>query len=74
MASADKLDNLTSKIASGGRINAYAALRMTIAKRDGKDSKLLLALDKEDKAQELASAAIPPVKESAIIHRDVAFH
>ncbi|MGZ3711505.1 MAG: hypothetical protein ACXVBE_07100, partial [Bdellovibrionota bacterium] len=60
-------------VASGGRINAYAALRMTLAKRDGNNSKILLALDKEDKAQDLA-VATPPAKESAIIHRDVAFH
>ncbi|MGZ6289359.1 MAG: S8 family serine peptidase, partial [Bdellovibrionota bacterium] len=73
MDSADKLPNLESKVASGGRINAYAALRMTLAKRDGNNSKILLALDKEDKAQDLA-VATPPAKESAIIHRDVAFH
>ncbi|MGE3262826.1 MAG: S8 family peptidase [Bacteriovoracia bacterium] len=72
MSSTDKLANLEAKVASGGRINAYAALRMTLAKRDGKDSKVLAALDKEDKAQELAAA--PQTKESTTIHRDVAFH
>jgi hypothetical protein len=67
-------------VASGGRINAYAALRLTVAMRDGKDSKLLAALDKEDKAEakqmvELASSSSTPAKENGnLIHRDVAFH
>jgi subtilisin family serine protease len=70
MKSTDKLANLESKIASGGRINAYAALRMTLARRDGDSSVKLAKLDAEDAAlPELDSK--PASKEA---QRDVAFH
>jgi thermitase len=49
MKTADRLQSLDGKVASGGRINAYAALRMTIAKRDGKNSRILATLDKMDR-------------------------
>lgn len=79
MNSVDKFSNLEAKVASGGRINAYAALRMTLAQRDGKDSKILAALDKEDKAQAASEIAAKPLvaeapKTGAAVQRDVAFH
>jgi thermitase len=52
---ADKLESLNGKVASGGRINAYAALRMTIAKRDGKGSRLLATLDRMDREEASSS-------------------
>lgn len=70
MKSADKLANLESKIASGGRINAYAALRMTLARRDGDSSVQLAKLDAEDAA--LPSLDSKPAGKEA--QRDVAFH
>lgn len=69
MKSADKLANLDAKISSGGRINAYAALRMTLARRDGDSSVKLAKLDAEEAAPELD--AKPAGKEA---QRDVAFH
>jgi subtilisin family serine protease len=74
MNSATKLPNLATKIASGGRADAYAALRLTLAKRDGKDSKVLAALDKEDsQAASLQAKADSKTVESNV-QRDVAFH
>lgn len=43
MQSADKIKNLDSKVASSGRINAYTALRLTLAKRDGQNVEKALA-------------------------------
>ncbi len=54
MKSADKIDSLKGKVASGGRINAYAALRMTLARRDGGSNKLLATLDRQDREDSLA--------------------
>ena len=53
---------------SAGRINAYAALRMTLAQRDGKSSTQLAKLDAED-AQDLAMET-----KTENVKRDVAFH
>ncbi|NUM88301.1 MAG: S8 family serine peptidase [Bdellovibrionales bacterium] len=45
MRSADRLDALKGKVASGGRVNAFAALRTTLALRDtGADETLMAAL------------------------------
>ncbi|RYZ99592.1 MAG: serine protease [Proteobacteria bacterium] len=71
MNSADKLENLTGKVASGGRINAYSALRMTLAKRDGAGSTQLAKLDEEDSKVETAVAASGKPKP---LQRGVAFH
>lgn len=70
MKSTDKLANLETKIASGGRINAYAALRMTLARRDGDSSVKLAKLDAEDAA--LPDLDSKPAGKEA--QRDVAFH
>ncbi len=70
MKSADKISGLESKVASGGRINAYQALRTTIALRDGKSSATLAKLDAEE-AQEVAANKADDAKN---IKRDVAFH
>ncbi len=65
MKTADKVTALDDKVSSGGRINAYAALRMTLARRDGDSSAALAKLDAEEKEE-----ATPPAKAT----RDVAFH
>lgn len=67
MSSADKLKNLEGKIASGGRINAYASLRQTIAMRDGEKTQRVAAKgDAKDSAE---------VQETLKrLNRDVAFH
>lgn len=62
MKTTDKLDSLNGKVASGGRINAYAALRMVIARREGKNSRTLAALDKLDREEaktKVAQHALP---------------
>ncbi len=71
MQSVDKLTTLESKIASGGRINAYKAVRLALASKDGlKSSKVLAAkeanleLSDEEKTTERLSK----------LSRDVAFH
>lgn len=69
MKSADKLANLETKITSGGRINAYNALRMTLARRDGNSSLKLARLD----AEEAGSQAIEAKNEKPA-QRGVAFH
>jgi subtilisin family serine protease len=72
MKTADKLDSLHGKVASGGRINAYAALRMTIARREGKNSRILAALDKMDReeaVQRVARRAAP--KHSAAVKKTI---
>lgn len=65
MKTADKVAALDEKVSSGGRINAYAALRMTLARRDGDSSAALAKLDAEEKEE-----ATPSTKAT----RDVAFH
>lgn len=78
MKSTDKLDSLKGKVASGGRINAYAALRMTVARRDGSNNKLLASLDKQDREESLGRRADagedPAVKKTIQAIRGVAFH
>lgn len=70
MKSADKIDGLKSKIASGGRINAYAALKLTIAMRDGhKDDRLLAGVEKE-----AGSSSLKKSDADKFLQRDVAFH
>ncbi|MGZ3652628.1 MAG: S8 family peptidase [Bdellovibrionota bacterium] len=68
MKTADKLDSLRDKVASGGRINAYAALRMTIAKRDGKNSHILATLDRMDREDAVIHTAsnTPPANNAQI--------
>ena len=68
MSSTDKLETLKNKVASGGRINAYSALRLTLAKRDGESSSALAKLDAEEQNTAPAVPAAKPLK------RDVAFH
>jgi len=51
MKTVDKHPGLEQKIASGGKINAYNALRMVIARREGKNSRMLAALDKQDREE-----------------------
>jgi subtilisin family serine protease len=51
MATSDKLKSLEGRVASGGRINAYEALRATIARRDGAKSPALAKLDAEEAAE-----------------------
>jgi len=69
MNSADRLENLEGKVASGGRINAYSALRMTLAKRDGEGSSVLAKLDAAEGKPELV--AIPAATKP--LQRGVAF-
>jgi thermitase len=66
MKTADRVAALDTKVTSGGRINAYAALRLTLAKRDGESSTLLAKLDEEEKVENKESTAKPT--------REVAFH
>lgn len=65
MKTADKVASLDTKVSSGGRINAYAALRMTLARRDGDSSAALAKLDALEKEEQTS-----PSKAT----RDVAFH
>ncbi len=51
MKTASKSAALEGKIASGGRIDAYAALRMVLARREGKNSRALAFLDKQDREE-----------------------
>ncbi len=51
MKTVDKHASLEGKIASGGKINAYAALRMVIARREGKNSRTLAFLDQQDREE-----------------------
>lgn len=75
MNSVTKVADLDGKIASGGHVDVYAALRLTLAQRDGKDSKLLAALDKEEKADSaLLTTQAKAETTSEKVHRDVAFH
>jgi thermitase len=71
MKTTDKLDSLKDKVASGGRINAYAALRMTIAKRDGAHSRVLAALDKLDLADGHAPASTDGPANNAQIKKTI---
>ncbi|HEY8278308.1 MAG TPA: S8 family peptidase [Bdellovibrionota bacterium] len=48
MKTVDRMDSLHGKLVSGGRINAYSALRMTIARREGRNSRTLALLDRQD--------------------------
>lgn len=67
MKSADKLDSLKGKVASGGRINAYAALRLTIAQRDGNSSTMLAKLDSYDQqVRKLDSVPSSKEEEAAV--------
>jgi len=81
MKSVDHLASLEGKVASGGRINAYAALRMTVARRDGGNSKLLANLDKQDREEAhlkgtyaLSGNNSPAVKKTIQAIRGVAYH
>ncbi len=51
MKSVDKYPSLEGKVVSGGKINAYKALRLVIARREGKNSRLLAALDRQDREE-----------------------
>lgn len=73
MKSADRIASLESKISSGGRINAYNALRLTVAKRDGASSSMLAKLDAED-AADLEPGSIETAEAAAKAKREVAFH
>lgn len=57
MKTVDRLPGLKDKVASGGRINAYNALRMVIARREGKNSRTLAALDAQDREEAARIAA-----------------
>lgn len=57
MKTVDKTANLEGKIASGGKINAYNALRMVLARREGKNSRTLAFLDKQDREEAARIAA-----------------
>ena len=70
MSSADKIEGLKTKVASGGRINAFNALRMTVAKRDGENSSSVAQIDAEDGVVS-AQAQKPEAKR---VQRGVAFH
>jgi subtilisin family serine protease len=59
MKSTDKLASLDGKIQSGGRINAYQAMRLTIARREGKNSRLLATLDAQDRAEAAGRSGVP---------------
>lgn len=72
MKSATKIAGLESKIASGGRIDAYSALRMTLARRDGESSEMLAKLDKEDASERTPEEVKADASKNA--KRDVAFH
>lgn len=77
MASADKIPGLEQKVASGGRINAYNALRRTVALRDGEGSAVLAKLDAEEEGMSASLAkavAAEPVSSTKPIQRGVAFH
>ena len=67
MSSVDKIKALESKIASGGRINAYASLKQTIAMRDG-DKTQKVAANGNSKDSIEVQETIKRLK------RDVAFH
>jgi subtilisin family serine protease len=69
MKSVDKLPSLESKVASGGRIDAYSALRLTLALRDGDSSAKLAKLDAEEAAPKLEAKA-----QGKTPQRQVAFH
>lgn len=71
MSSADKIEGLNSKVASGGRINAFNALRMTVAKRDGENSSAVAKIDAEEATTVSAQAQKPEAKR---VQRGVAFH
>lgn len=71
MKTADKFDSLKDKVASGGRINAYAALRMTIAKRDGAHSRVLAALDRLDSASGPSPASTDAPANNAQIKKTI---
>jgi thermitase len=62
MSSSDKIKSLESKIASAGRINAYSALKLTLAQRDGGEAKSAIAQRSEGEP------------DSKRVTRDVAFH
>jgi thermitase len=66
MKTADRVASLDAKVTSGGRINAYAALRLTLAKRDGESSTVLAKLDEEENLQNKEVPSKPT--------REVAFH
>ncbi|MCO5141547.1 MAG: S8 family serine peptidase [Oligoflexia bacterium] len=68
MKSVDKVDSLEAKVTSGGKVNAYKALKLTLAKRDGANSKILTKLESEE-AQEAKQE-----KTNAKPKRDIAFH
>jgi subtilisin family serine protease len=73
MSSVDRLDSLNGRVASGGRINAYAALRLTL-KRAG-EGKLLASIDKQEREE--ARATMPSsagVKKTIQAIRGVAYH
>jgi len=74
MKSATKIAGLEQKLVSGARIDAYAAMRMTLARRDGASSKVLAELDADDasEAAEVVSEAKADASKNA--KRDVAFH
>jgi len=62
MNSADKVKALESKIASAGRINAFAALQLTLAQRDGAKNSLARRFE------------APEATDQSRVSRDVAFH
>jgi thermitase len=72
MKSATKIAALEQKLVSGARIDAYAAMRMTLARRDGASSKALAELDAEDASDAAATAASMDASKNA--KRNVAFH
>lgn len=74
MKSSDKLPGLENKLASGGRINAYAALRLTVAMRDGKSSTLLAKLDKEEAEENAPLTEELEADTKKPLQRGVAFH
>lgn len=69
MKSVDKLPALSNKVASGGKINAYEALKLTVARKVGNANSILAKLDDEElKSEKTANDIKQAVK------RNVAFH
>lgn len=69
MKSSDKLPALQSKIASGGRINAFEALKLTVARSESAPGVMLAKLDAESLKSEEAEK-----EQKKAAKRNVAFH
>jgi subtilisin family serine protease len=70
MKSANRFDSLRDKVASGGRIDAYAALQLTLARRDG--GNMLAELKRQQQEENVVDTGLR--KRTGQLNRDVAFH